>query len=78
MESTDPRRLAWLRAQAQSLGAPSKPASEARKAWLRRRALDAGYRPSPKVQADLRRDLTGISILAGVFIIGTIVGLVTL
>ncbi|MGW8431652.1 hypothetical protein ACWGJ9_11215 [Curtobacterium citreum] len=76
MDSTDPRRLAWLRAQAQSLGAPPKPATDARKVWLRQRALDAGYTPSPERQAALRRDLTGIGVLTGVFIVGIIVGII--
>ncbi|WIE81273.1 hypothetical protein [Curtobacterium sp. MCSS17_016] len=78
MDSTDPRRLAWLRAQAQSLGTPSKPVSEARKAWLVQRAIEAGAKPSPQQQADLRREMTGLSILAGVVIVGVIVTLVTM
>ncbi len=76
MDSTDPRRLAWLRAQAQSLGAPTQPVSEARKQWLRQRALDAGYRPSGEQQTSLRRDMVGIAVLAGVIIIGIVAALV--
>jgi hypothetical protein len=77
MDSTDPRRLAWLRAQAQSLGAPPKPATAARKAWLRKRALDAGYKPSPEQQATLRREMTGIAILTAVLTLGVVIALVT-
>jgi len=78
MDSTDQRRLAWLRAQAQSLGTSPKPLSEARKTWLRQRALDAGYKPSSKQQATLHREMTGIGIITGVVILGIIVALVTL
>lgn len=78
MDSHDPRRLAWLRSQAQSLGTPPKPVSDARKAWLQRRALDAGFRPSPNEQAALRREMTGIGIFTVVIVIGVIVALVTL
>jgi len=40
MHATDPRRREWLRSQAISLGANSRPVSDERKAWLRRRALE--------------------------------------
>lgn len=42
------------------------------------RAIEAGAKPSPQQQADLRREMTGLSILAGVVIVGVIVTLVTM